>query len=696
MSVAPSGNGLDLTVRDFGAGQKVFGRYTLIRTLGRGGMGVVWLARDNVLERDVALKFLPELIVHDRAVLSDLKRETRRSLELTHKNIVRIYDFVHDEATGCISMEYIDGDTLSNLRVDRPLKIFEPPELTAWIKQLCEALDYAHNYARVVHRDLKPSNLMVTQRDDLKVADFGIARSLGDSMSKLTMGRTTTSGTLLYMSPQQLDGEQGTPLDDIYSLGATIYELLTSKPPFFSGNIDRQIREKIPRPMSHRRIELEVEGEPIDETWEKVVAACLQKEPSSRPQSVAEIPELLAVPSGPARKTRQQAAVPRVKRVPKRRFRRAALWITGAVSATSKAMFRGATLAISVPSKAISRGAAVGVAAIKKDFRDTVLDFRAASKTISRGTTAGVRAANQMLYRTGVMVIAGAKGVARGTAVAVPALTRELLRGVAVTVIPAAVVAACVWFFAIRTPPKKIVVQSSTKAPAVQLPKTQPVPAPTESRIASVAPSVVPLESPIAVVSPILAPATQPTPESTPPPPIEGSLSLETTPAGATVLLDNSVAKESRKDVFVINGKVHERKTLPNLAVGKHHVRIAMDGYVTQEMDADVNAGQVASLGVITLSPTAPSQEEAKTKPETETQKSADAKANDQKVAAAKTPARKRQPAAPRAKESPSPVTRQAVAPPPVKAVSKPAPTPKPSVERKRPQNPFGESAPGG
>src|SRR5882762_806346 len=182
----PSG-ALDATLRGFAVGQKLFGRYTLIKILGRGGMGIVWLAHDDELDRDVALKFLPELIIHDRAVLSDLKRETRRSLELTHKNIVRIYDFIHDQASGCISMEYVDGDTLSNLRADRPHKVFEPDELTEWTSQLCDALDYAHNHARIVHRDLKPANLMVNQRGDLKVADFGIARSLSDSVSKLTM-----------------------------------------------------------------------------------------------------------------------------------------------------------------------------------------------------------------------------------------------------------------------------------------------------------------------------------------------------------------------------------------------------------------------------------------------------------------------------------------------------------------------------
>jgi len=264
-------------------------------------MGIVWLARDDELERDVALKFLPELLIHDPAVLNGLKRETNRSLELTHKNIVRIYDFVHDDNSACISMEYIDGGTLSNLRADKERKVFETYELTDWMKELCEALEYAHNHAHVVHRDLKPSNLMVNKRGDLKVADFGIARSLSDSVSALTIGRA--SGTLLYMSPQQLNGERATPGDDVYSTGATIYELLTSKPPFYSGNIDRQIRENIPPTMRQRRKELEIDGEPIGESWERIVAACLQKDPASRPQSVTEIAEGFAPPTSRTRRS---------------------------------------------------------------------------------------------------------------------------------------------------------------------------------------------------------------------------------------------------------------------------------------------------------------------------------------------------------------------------------------------------------
>jgi serine/threonine protein kinase/Flp pilus assembly protein TadD len=288
------------TALDAAGGQVVFGRYTLTKVLGRGGMGIVWLARDEELERDVALKFLPDLMIQDRSLLDQLKRETKRCLELTHPHIVRIHDFVHDERSGCISMEYVDGETLSNLRAEKEHKVFEPHEIASWISQLCDALDYAHNRARVIHRDLKPSNLMVNQRGDLKITDFGIARSLADPATRLTseQGRC---GTLVYMSPQQLNGERTTHFDDIYSLGATIYELLTSRPPFYSGNVDRQICERVAPSMTGRRREFDIELVGIPKIWEEVVAACLAKEPSRRPQSAVEVAQRLQLPSRQAK-----------------------------------------------------------------------------------------------------------------------------------------------------------------------------------------------------------------------------------------------------------------------------------------------------------------------------------------------------------------------------------------------------------
>jgi parallel beta-helix repeat protein len=288
---SPDDSDLDVgaTHRSFAPGQTLFDRYTLIRILGRGGMGVVWLAQDEKLERDVALKFLPELVVYDPAVLEELKRETKRSLALTHHGIVRIHDFVQGGESACISMEYVDGPTLSALRVQRPKKVFEPEELAPWMKQLGEALGYAHERAQVVHRDLKPANIMLNSRGEVKITDFGIARSVSDSMSMLSAAHRA-SGTLVYMSPQQLDGERTSPLDDIYSLGATLYELLTGKPPFYSGNIDRQIREKIAPLIGFRRQELSVQSDAlIPQEWDRVIAACLAKNPTARPQSAKEV-----------------------------------------------------------------------------------------------------------------------------------------------------------------------------------------------------------------------------------------------------------------------------------------------------------------------------------------------------------------------------------------------------------------------
>ena len=303
MSTERAGDVAAATSSEFASGQKVFGRYTLIKVLGRGGMGIVWLTRDEELERDVALKFLPDLMIQDRALADQLKRETKRCLELTHPHIVRIHDFVHDERSGCISMEYVDGETLSNLRAEKEQKVFKPDEIAVWIGQLCEALDYAHNRARVIHRDLKPGNLMVNQRCDLKVADFGIARSLADSASRLTT-KQGRSGTLVYMSPQQLNGERSTHLDDIYSLGATMYELLTSKPPFYSGNVDRQICERVALSMTERRKEFNIEPASIPQVWEDAVAACLAKDPSRRPQSAAEVAQRLQLAPGQTRTRR--------------------------------------------------------------------------------------------------------------------------------------------------------------------------------------------------------------------------------------------------------------------------------------------------------------------------------------------------------------------------------------------------------
>jgi serine/threonine protein kinase/TPR repeat protein len=287
--------GQTIQIPRFGPGQKIFRRYILQKILGRGGMGVVWLAWDEDLERLVALKVLPETLSHDHASLEALKRETKLGLHLAHPNIVRIYDFQRDDNAAAISMEYVDGATFSEVRTTKPTNVFDPADLDIYIEALCDALHYAHTRERIVHRDIKPRNLMLNSQADLKIADFGISRSISESMIMVT-GKLGSSGSPPYISPQQWDGEPPTPVDDIYSVGATLYELLSSKPPFI-GVVDwQQVHHKVPPSISKRRADLGIRGAaPIPTEWEETIAACLAKNPKDRPQTVRDLQARLTI-----------------------------------------------------------------------------------------------------------------------------------------------------------------------------------------------------------------------------------------------------------------------------------------------------------------------------------------------------------------------------------------------------------------
>ena len=200
-------------------------------------MGVVWLARDERLGDTVALKLLPPEIQSDPVALDDLRRETLKSRRLTHPNSSsRIHDFF--EAPGeaaFISMEFVDGPNLTELRLQQPARLFTWEFFRPLARQLCDAMEYAHT-EKVIHRDLKPGNMMLDSRGRLKLADFGIAATVSDSVSRVSL-RQMTSGTPTFMSPQQMEGQMPRVADDIYALGATLYELLTSRPPFHTGDI---------------------------------------------------------------------------------------------------------------------------------------------------------------------------------------------------------------------------------------------------------------------------------------------------------------------------------------------------------------------------------------------------------------------------------------------------------------------------
>jgi serine/threonine protein kinase len=269
------------------------GRFVLIQRLGRGGMGEVWLARDERLQEQVALKFLPPEIRGDAAALDDLRRETARSHKLSHPNIVRLHDLHEDpDGTAFIVMEYIDGPTLATLRLQQPGRVLAWDYMRPLIAQLCAALEYAHG-ERVIHRDLKPANMMVDSRGRLKLADFGIAAVGSDSLSRVSV-QHSTSGTPPYMSPQQVTGKRPQVTDDLYALGATLYELLTSQPPFHGGDLTHQVLHEPPEPMEDRLAALEIQNSaPADVA--ALVMACLAKEPEQRPQSAGAVAEWIGL-----------------------------------------------------------------------------------------------------------------------------------------------------------------------------------------------------------------------------------------------------------------------------------------------------------------------------------------------------------------------------------------------------------------
>jgi serine/threonine protein kinase len=208
------------------APETIAGRYHVERAVGRGGMGTVWLCRDELLGRQVAVKEVGTLPGEATPDLARALREARSSAALNHRNVVSIYDAVEEGDHIWLVMEYVPSRTLSQLLAqDGPL----PPERVAWIgAQVAAGLAAAHA-RRTIHRDVKPGNILVTEDDLAKVSDFGIARTHGDTT--LTESGLVT-GTPTYFSPELARGAEPSPAADVWALGATLYTAVEGKPPF--------------------------------------------------------------------------------------------------------------------------------------------------------------------------------------------------------------------------------------------------------------------------------------------------------------------------------------------------------------------------------------------------------------------------------------------------------------------------------
>jgi eukaryotic-like serine/threonine-protein kinase len=234
------------------------GRYRLDRTLGSGGMAIVYLGHDRELGRAVAVKRLADNLSHDRAFRDRFLREAQLAAPLSHPNVVRVYDFGHDpDGRPFIVMEYVEGGSLAEtLARDGALS---SARVVAVARDCCSGLAYAHA-AGLVHRDLKPQNLLLDRDGRVKIADFGIARTLDGTSLTLT---ASVLGTVGYLAPEQAGGAQVSAAVDIYGLGVTLYQLATGAMP------GPDAPQALPDPLR------------------SVVARCLDPDPAHRPTAEA-------------------------------------------------------------------------------------------------------------------------------------------------------------------------------------------------------------------------------------------------------------------------------------------------------------------------------------------------------------------------------------------------------------------------
>ena len=269
---------------------QTLGHYRVLERVGKGGMGVVYRARDEHLERDVALKVLDPGMLANENARRRFKKEALALSKLNHANIEAVYDFNSQDGVDFLVMEFVEGMTLTQKLSTGPLSL---SEVTTLGKQIAQALEEAHGKG-IIHRDLKPGNIMVTPKGQVKVLDFGLATLLhkpeeDGSPPSFGVAETAAAGTLPYVAPEQLRGGRVDQRSDIYAAGAVLYEMATSRRLFTETDSIELIRAILQQaPQSLTRGDTSVPPE-----LARIIGKALDKSPERRFQSAKALRDVL-------------------------------------------------------------------------------------------------------------------------------------------------------------------------------------------------------------------------------------------------------------------------------------------------------------------------------------------------------------------------------------------------------------------
>jgi serine/threonine protein kinase len=286
---------------------KIIQNYRLVRKLGEGGMGEVWMGQHTQFDRKVAVKCLHPQLLKNEGIRARFKQEASTLAKLQHPNIVALYDYFEDQDGAYLVMEYVEGTPMDEYIAHQSGPV-PTPTLNEYLKQILDGFAYAHKKS-IVHRDIKPSNFMVTSDGTIKILDFGIAKILGAGDHKLTKTGTHL-GTVLYMSPEQVKGGDLDQRSDIYSLGVTLFHLATGQSPYRADTTEFVVYDQI---VNHP-LPLAVDRYPgVDQKIQELIMKATEKEPANRFQDCNEF--LSALKTGSIQRTRLDSSHPSAQTV---------------------------------------------------------------------------------------------------------------------------------------------------------------------------------------------------------------------------------------------------------------------------------------------------------------------------------------------------------------------------------------------